>query len=228
MAEFREQRHAGITFLSVIPARTASTGFTEALVDGLRSGDAVRVEAAFPPARIALLQAEAARAHAAGAFAAARVGHARHGDPQLRGDALCWLDGLDDAPEAAELLAELDALRRSLDRALLLGVAEVEAHYARYPVGAHYARHLDRFDDGQGSAVAVGGERVLSLVLYLNQGWRAEHGGALRLYDAAGRGHDVLPQGGELVAFLSDRIAHEVLPAARERWSVAAWLRRAA
>jgi SM-20-related protein len=228
MAEFREQRHSDASFLSVIPARTASTALAPALVDGLRGSDAVRAEAAFPAPRIAALQAEAERAHAAGRFAAARVGHARHSDPQLRGDALCWLDGLADAPEAAALLAELDDLRIALDRALLLGLAEVEAHYARYPAGAHYARHLDRLADAQGASPATRGDRVLSLVLYLNAGWRDADGGALRLYDAAGRGHDLLPRGGDLVAFLSDRVAHEVLPAARTRWSVAAWLRRAA
>ena len=218
------------SFLAVIPARSASTRFEAALVDGLRGSDAVRVEAAFPPARIVALQAEAERAHAAGAFAAARIGRARDADPALRGDALCWLDSLDDAPEAIALLAELDALRVVLDHALLLGVAEVEAHYARYPAGTHYARHLDRFHAaaGRDDAPPPGGERVLSLALYLNESWRDEEGGALRLYDGAGRGHDVLPRGGDLVAFLSDRVAHEVLPATRARWSVAAWLRRAA
>jgi SM-20-related protein len=66
---------------------------------------------------------------------------------------------------------------------------------------------------------------VLSLVLYLNPGWRAAVGGALRLERPAGA-REVLPESGTLVAFLSDRVAHEVLPAARPRWSVAAWFRR--
>jgi SM-20-related protein len=36
----------------------------------------------------------------------------------------------------------------------------------------------------------------------------------------------VLPQGGRLVAFLSDRFEHEVLPARRERMSFTGWFRR--
>ncbi len=203
-----------------------------ALADGLRSSDAVRVLGAFPPARIAALHAEAERAHAEGCFAAARVGHAPNATIAVRGDELCWLgasphpqerEGLV-APASAALLHELDALRVELDRALLLGVRSLEAQYARYAPGTHYPRHLDRFSDDASSERG----RVLSLVIYLNADWDAADGGMLRLYDGEGGAHDVPPQGGDLVAFLSDRVEHEVLPATRPRWSIAAWLTRAA
>jgi SM-20-related protein len=36
----------------------------------------------------------------------------------------------------------------------------------------------------------------------------------------------VLPEGGTLVCFLSDRFHHEVLPARRERLSVTGWFTR--
>jgi len=190
------------------------------LADGLRSGDAVRVIGAFPAERIAALRAEAERAHRDGAFATARIGRARSTDAATRGDEICWCDGMRDAPASAALLVELEALRVALDRALLLGAQSVEAHHSRYGIGTHYARHLDRFaGDASG--------RVLSLVLYLNENWCDADGGALRLYDAAGLGHDIWPAGGDLVAFLSDRVAHEVLPAKRPRRSIAAWFTRA-
>ena len=80
-----------------------------------------------------------------------------------------------------------------------------------YPPGAFYRRHLDRF--------ASDDRRALSCVLYLNEAWRAEDGGALRLY-LPGRHRDVLPRAGTLVAFLSERFEHEVLPAQRERLSL--------
>lgn len=220
MAEFPDRPRNAIAFPAVIPARNASRGLAAGLAEGLRTSDAVRVEGAFAADRIAALRAEAVQAHAAGRFTAARVGRARHADRALRGDELCWLDDATGAPAAAALLAELDALRGELDRALLLGTRAVEAQFARYAPGTGYARHLDRV---AGDADAG---RVLSLVLYLNAGWSATDGGALRLFDAAGAGHDVMPVGGDLVAFLSDRVAHEVLPATRVRWSVAAWLTR--
>ena len=193
-----------------------------ALAAGLRTADAVVLTEAWDPGLVERLRAEAIASDAAGRFAPAAIGRGarRARDAAVRGDRTLWLDAIEPAhaPALRAFASELDALRRELDRALLLGLAEVEAHLACYPPGARYARHLDRFADH--------GARVLSLVLYLNPGWRPEHGGALRLHLDGGP-RDVLPASGTLVAFLSDRVEHEVLPATRERWSVAAWFRRA-
>jgi SM-20-related protein len=105
-----------------------------------------------------------------------------------------------------------------LNRDLMAGLADFEGHFARYPAGSAYARHIDRL---------VGSDaRAISTVLYLNEGWQPEDGGALRIYLGGGRSADVLPEGGRLVAFLSDRFEHEVLPATRERLSFTGWFRR--
>lgn len=231
MPEFRDSGHTQGAFLSVIAARTASPDWPAALATALRTSDAVRVEGAFPAARIAALRIEAELAHAAGRFVAARVGRARDMVPALRGDELCWCTPRADAPATRALLDELEALRIALDRELLLGARAVEAHFALYGAGARYARHLDRVAvpahaQGRAEDGVAGGGRVLSLVLYLNDAWDAADGGALRLHAPDGVPRDVLPRGGDLVAFLSDRVEHEVLPATRPRWSVAAWLTR--
>ena len=94
-------------------------------------------------------------------------------------------------------------------------------HYACYPPGAGYVRHVDCFRDDAA--------RVISLVLYLNDNWRDADGGALRIYatrDALEPACELAPRGGMLVAMRSEAIAHEVLPANAERWSIAGWLRR--
>jgi Rps23 Pro-64 3,4-dihydroxylase Tpa1-like proline 4-hydroxylase len=62
--------------------------------------------------------------------------------------------------------------------------------------------------------------------LYLNDDWAASDGGELRMYTGGGASEDVLPRGGRLVAFLSDRFEHEVLPSSRERLSFTGWYRR--
>jgi SM-20-related protein len=116
------------------------------------------------------------------------------------------------------LLYALDALRLGANRALQLGLFELEAHYAIYPPGAGYAQHVDRFRDDDA--------RVLSLVLYLNAGWHADEGGALRLMTTDGGRIEVAPHGGTLVTFLADRFPHEVRAATRERISIAGWFRR--
>jgi SM-20-related protein len=142
-------------------------------------------------------------------------GDARVHDPAVRGDRTRWLDGAHAAE--ADFLARLDALRMALNERLFLGLQHAEAHFAVYPPGAGYARHRDRFRDDDA--------RVVSAVCYLNEDWEAAHGGALRLFLPGGP-HDVLPVRGRLVLFLSAEIEHEVLPASRERRSIAAWLRR--
>lgn len=164
--------------------------------------------------------AQACRGHAvAGGLEPAAIGRgaAHHFAPLLRGDRTRWLDAVDAAD--ARVLARLDALGAHLNRTLFLGLRRVEAHYALYPPGARYARHRDRFRDDDA--------RVLSAVCYLNADWSADCGGALRMYPPDGTApHDVLPIGGRLVIFRADTIEHEVLPAHRDRLSIAAWLRR--
>jgi len=174
---------------------------------------------------VAALRSAAEQRRAAGEFHAARVGRgarSRH-QPAVRGDEICWLEAARaSAPERA-LLARWGALLLALNRELFAGLSELEAHYARYPPGAGYARHLDRFRDDDA--------RVISLVLYLNERWRDGDGGELRLFASESSSEPALtvaPRGGTLVALRSDTIAHEVAPAQRERWSVAAWLRRRA
>jgi SM-20-related protein len=169
---------------------------------------------------VAALAAEARRRNAAGDFRAAGIGRGadRVERRDIRGDSLLWLDAQALARPERSLWDALDSLRVELNRTCFLGLFSFEGHYALYPPGAFYSRHRDRFRDDDA--------RVLSCVLYLNEAWSAADGGALRIRLPGGETRDVLPIAGTLVAFLADRYEHEVLPAKRERWSVAGWFRR--
>ena len=135
----------------------------------------------------------------------------------IRGDHIQWLEpGQSQACD--QYLQLMDGLRQALNQALYLGLEDYECHFACYAPGAFYQRHLDRFRDDD--------RRTVSAVFYLNEDWQAEQGGALRLYLADGREHDVLPQAGTLALFLSSEMPHEVLPATRERLSLTGWFRR--
>lgn len=134
----------------------------------------------------------------------------------IRGDSIAWLEP--DDPVAAALLGRFEGLRLALNEAFFLGLKRIEAHLACYPPGAGYARHLDRFRDDDA--------RVISAVLYLNEGWRPMDGGQLRLYPEGSEAIEVQPEAGTLVLFRSADLPHEVLQAGRERWSVAGWFRR--
>ena len=173
----------------------------------------------------AALRHDLQRLQADAALSAAAVGRGelRRQRPRIRGDATLWLDDPRCGLAASRFLTGMDGLRTALNRRLYLGLDEVEAHYAAYPPGVGYARHRDRFATGNLQRDRCRNARVLSLVSYLNHDWRGDEGGALRLYLPAGA-VDVVPSGGRSICFLSE-IEHEVLPATRERLSVAGWMR---
>jgi len=166
------------------------------------------------------LAALARERDAAGEFrpAAVGAGAARAVRADLRGDCILWVYAPAPGVEQA-LFVQLEELRLGLNAALQLGALDVECHYAIYAPGTRYVRHLDRSP--------AGAERVVSLVLYLNEDWGTGDGGALRLYADDGA-HEIAPAGGTLALFLSERFEHEVLPARRARLSLTGWFRRRA
>ena len=172
------------------------------------------------PADLTLELAQECRARAnQGALQPAGVGRgSAHGVQEgVRGDHIQWLEP-GQCAAGDRYLGMLDDLRGQLNQALYLGLEDYEGHFALYPPGTFYQKHLDRFRDDD--------RRAVSAVFYLNSDWLPEQGGALRLYLADGRELDVLPEAGTLVLFLSADLPHEVLPAGRERLSLTGWLRR--
>jgi SM-20-related protein len=135
----------------------------------------------------------------------------------VRNDKTVWLSN-DHAVEQAYLNA-MDTLRTQLNRQLFLGLRDFEAHFAHYPPGHFYQRHIDAFK-GQSN-------RVVSSVFYLNPDWSEQDQGQLVLYQPDGEVQiqTVMPMMGTLVLFLSEQFPHEVLPALRDRYSIAGWFR---
>ncbi len=170
------------------------------------------------PSQIRALADCARLRRARGDFDAARIGSGRslQRREDIRGDSTCWIaPPLWPAEQA--LLGELERLRLELNREAMLGLFELELHYAWYSPGAGYARHVDQ---PQGRA-----QRRVSLVLYLNQDWMPAAGGELRIFDAADGHRDIEPIAGRLVYFLTPGREHAVLPTQRERLSVSGWFR---
>jgi SM-20-related protein len=101
---------------------------------------------------------------------------------------------------------------------LTLGLAEFEAHYARYEEGGFYKKHVDALKGGR--------NRIVSTATYLTPGWKEPDAGHLVLYDAQDRElKRILPVAGTLALFMSEDIPHEVLPPRRQRSSIAGWYR---
>ncbi len=140
---------------------------------------------------------------------------------EIRSDEVLWMDQDSLTSLQAAYWEKIEQIRQVLNQRCFLGLRSFEGHFARYPIGSFYKKHLDQFH-----AVP---HRVVTVILYLNDSWSAEDGGALRMYfpleDGSEKVEDVLPLGGRLVVFLSAEIPHEVLPTKKERISITGWLR---
>ncbi len=168
---------------------------------------------------VAALAVEVQQLWSTGQLRTASVGQgaANQVREDVRNDHIQWLDEANASPAQTQYWQAMNALRQSLNEELYLGLVSLEAHFAVYPPGAFYRRHLDRFTQSS--------ERTLSCSFYLNTDWKPEEGGQLRLY--VDEGHtDVLPLAGTLAVFRSDTVYHEVLPATRTRMSLTGWFKR--
>merc|ERR1719247_2474819 len=93
------------------------------------------------------------------------------------------------------LMQAFDALRRDLQMIAVVQ-DEVEMQLAWYPAGTSgYRRHTDAEPK---NCTLAGSQRVLTAIVYCNDGWLPEHGGRLRLWPPTQGGHavDVEPVAG--------------------------------
>lgn len=210
---------ASIPLSSALPAAGKCAGMMEDLV--LQGWSQQNI---FLPSDLTIaLAAECRLLSAQGAMAPASTGRhvagAMRAVPSLaiRGDSIRWLESGQSAA-CDQYLQIMETLRLALNRSLYLGLVDYESHFAFYVPGTGYLKHLDRFRDDD--------RRTVSVVIYLNPDWLPEHGGALRLHPAEAAVQDISPVASRMVVFLSEELLHEVLPASRERLSLAGWFRR--
>ena len=171
------------------------------------------------PLLVAQLRHELRSLWEAGAFRQAGVGR---GDSfeinrAIRTDEVKWLDNTISGAQK-HYLAQVEQLRLTLNRMLLLGLFDFACHLSLYPPGSFYKKHVDQF---RGI-----GLRTVSTILYLNEDWQATDGGQLHLYANPDDDQDfqvIQPHAGHLVTFLSARFPHEVCLAHRERISITGW-----
>ncbi|SDD39767.1 SM-20-related protein [Algoriphagus faecimaris] len=153
--------------------------------------------------------------------AAVGTGEQKQIRPEIRSDEVLWMEAQNLSLLQSEYWKRVEEIRLALNRRCFLGLQSFEAHFARYPIGSFYKRHLDQFQQVPYRAVTV--------ILYVNDAWTEADEGALRMYlpmeDDKEEVLDLLPLPGRLVVFLSGEIPHEVLPTKKERNSITGWLR---
>lgn len=144
-------------------------------------------------------------------------------DNLIRTDEVCWVTNNNEA--SCAWITWTTSLQIFLNKHLFLGLFSFESHFAHYAKGDFYKKHKDAFK-GEGN-------RVLSVVVYLNRNWSSNDGGELVIYDQSlpTTSHvdlkkiTVVPNLGTVVIFLSEEFPHEVLPAKCDRYSIAGWFR---
>ena len=139
----------------------------------------------------------------------------------IRGDFILWMNEAEGNEDEKVFFQKITSLINYLNRTCFMGILTKEFHYALYPEGTYYKRHLDTFQND--------GRRKLSVVCYLNdENWVPENGGELAIYFPRENGEETLsiyPLPGRIVIFESQELEHEVKPVKVPRLSITGWLK---
>ena len=139
----------------------------------------------------------------------------------VRGDFILWLNETQAGAAETTFFNRINDFVEYLNKTCFLGILHKEFHYALYPEGTFYKRHLDTFQNDD--------RRKLSLVCYLNeQDWKPEYGGELVIYknqNGLEKEEIIYPFPGRVVIFESQVLEHEVRPVKTERLSITGWLK---
>ena len=136
---------------------------------------------------------------------------------EVRGDHTFWLDRTRDV-ELEGFWSLVDETLHHLNRYGFLGLNGYEFHLANYPPGTHYAKHLDQFKGRN--------NRTVSMVMYLNEGWKPGDGGELEIYLPDNTSVIVEPRQQRCVVFMSAEMPHRVRESQINRYSLTGWLLR--
>ena len=134
---------------------------------------------------------------------------------EIRGDYTYWLERTIDT-ELIPVFDILDEVKSIFNRLLFLSLADYEFHLAHYPKGSFYKKHLDQFEGRK--------NRMISVIIYLNQNWKDGDGGELRIYPEGKDLIDIAPLENRCVMFRSDTLFHEVMTSNTSRKSITGWM----
>ncbi|WP_138476016.1 2OG-Fe(II) oxygenase [Dyadobacter bucti] len=137
-------------------------------------------------------------------------------DKLYRSDMIYWLDRKHNNPHENDFFDLMDSFVLYLNSTCYTGITGYEFHYALYPTGSFYKKHLDQFRNNP--------SRQYSMIMYLNAEWAEGDGGELCIHHA-GHTQNITPVNGKSVFFKSSELEHEVLPTHKPRLSITGWLK---
>ncbi|WP_373997764.1 2OG-Fe(II) oxygenase [Bdellovibrio bacteriovorus] len=165
---------------------------------------------------------ECQKLHSDGAFHKASIGRGatKTVHTEIRGDFTLWIEEAHATSLQKDFLSNLQLLLQKLNQDFYLGLKRYETHFALYPPGAGYDKHIDNH---RGS-----GARKITFILYLNESWQKGHGGELSLYQPDQENiliTQIEPVLGTFVLFRSDLFPHQVEKSFQPRLSITGWFR---
>ncbi|MCR5860667.1 2OG-Fe(II) oxygenase [Flavobacterium sp. J372] len=195
----------------------------EQIIDALMADKYAIADSFFSSSEIDALQVSLRRKYESDGFKKSAIGNQANEKvvDAVRGDYILWLDE-ESADEAEkQFLSKINDFVQYLNRTCYLGIKDKEFHYAVYPEGTFYKRHLDTFQNDS--------RRKLSMVCYLNdEDWQPEFGGELTIYlkdNGRETEKNIYPLKGRMVIFESQLLEHEVKPVKQQRLSITGWLK---
>lgn len=134
---------------------------------------------------------------------------------RIRGDETFWLDRERDRGEIHEFYELVEEMIAYFNRLCYMSLSGFEFHFAHYPKGTFYKRHVDQFRDRS--------NRLITFILYFNDDWKRGDGGELVIYREK-EDIKVDPTGNSAVLFRTEGLEHEVLLSSESRFSLTGWL----
>lgn len=195
----------------------------EEIITGLLQDQYYIVENFFDIREVEIMRSALLRKYEEDSFKKAAIGNVFNETiiKSIRGDFILWINEGDAGEAETTFFSKINALVSYLNKTCFLGILQKEFHYALYPEGTFYKRHLDTFQNDD--------RRKLSLVCYLNEeDWKPENGGELVIYkneNGLETAKTIYPLAGRVVIFESQMLEHEVRPVKTTRLSITGWLK---
>jgi len=136
---------------------------------------------------------------------------------EIRSDSILWIENDSRNPLERIYLDFVGEFMQYMNRTCFTALNDFELHYACYPAGSFYRKHVDSFVNDK--------SRQYSLIVYLNPDWAEADGGQLKLY-IEDKTVEILPESGRAVCFPSHLIPHEVANSNKQRLSLTGWLKK--
>ena len=193
----------------------------EQIIDDLLEKQYSIVDDFFDPLEILKLRSSLLHKYEEDKFKKSAIGNRTNEliEKAIRGDFILWMNEAEAGETEKIFFNKINNLVDYLNKTCFMGILHKEFHYAVYPKGTFYKRHLDTFQNDS--------RRKLSIVSYLNdENWLKTNGGELVIYKEDGSEEVIYPLPGRVVIFESQILEHEVKEVKNsERLSITGWLK---